>query len=446
MIADAKLTGSVAKGISVARYMLDPDAKQQDSDVQTMQKAESSERVLHIETDLANPILITDSPKASAQSFIREVVDWNQRNRPGKKAPQSQWEHRVISFHPSDSQKLNAHTACKIARESLGIVASGQRPSLFVVHGDTAHLHVHMLYATVNEQGKIFNLHQDYRIWEQAMEKLEIKHDLTRVDKRLAYANSNSLRMPDGTNPSKAEFRMIQRTKEPSCKQRLRELINEAINESKSTAPTKQFSQFLKSLRSKKIGVSANIQSTNTVAGIRFHYGIFSNGGIKASALGKAYSWNQLAKRSGFEHNSPFNTTLLKLSDNRIKEWIQHDAGGRKCATQINANIQDSGSRKNTSHFTKKVVASSQQAHTLCPEFPDEYPEFLKEYIRAIVRAANAEAVRQQHYNRQLSQSINAILKILASFQKRAIKNHLKKQTRNLHPGAKHTDENHFPP
>lgn len=157
MIADAKLSGSIAKGISVARYMLDPDAKQQDSDVKTMQKAESSERVLHIERDLANPVLITDSPKASAQSFIREIVDWNQRNRLGKKAPQSQWEHRVISFHSSDSQKLDAGTACKLARESLDMVAPGQRPALFVVHGDTAHLHVHMLYATVNEKGKIFN-------------------------------------------------------------------------------------------------------------------------------------------------------------------------------------------------------------------------------------------------------------------------------------------------
>ncbi|MGO0308740.1 relaxase/mobilization nuclease domain-containing protein [Endozoicomonas acroporae] len=440
MIADAKLTGSIAKGISVARYMLDPDAKQQDSDVKTMQKAESSERVLHIETDLANPILITDSPKASAQSFIREVVDWNQRNRPGKKAQQSQWEHRVISFHPSDSQKLNAHTACKIARESLGIVAHGQRPSLFVVHGDTAHLHVHMLYGSVDQTGKIHNPHQDFRMWEQAMEQLEIKYDLYRVDKRLACADRDSTRMPDGTNPKKSEYRMTQRTGEPSCKQRLRRLLDEAIGDSKSSPPEQQFARFLAGLQSKKIGVSANIQSTGRVAGLRLHYGIFSKKGIKASALGKAYSWNQLAKRAGFEHNSPFNTTLLKLSDRRIKEWIQHDSGGKKSASQMLSSIHGSGNKAAPRSNVKALTSTSNQAFIISPEFPDEYPEFLKEYIRAIVRAANSEMSRQQQRNNQLNDSIETILELLASFQQRAIKNHLKHhRPDNVYPSTSDT-------
>ncbi|WP_175404464.1 relaxase/mobilization nuclease domain-containing protein, partial [Endozoicomonas atrinae] len=217
MIADAKLNGSIAKGISVAHYMLNPDAKIEDNDISSMQKGSKKERILHVETDHASPVLISSCPKVSAESFMRDMLVWNKRNRPGKKRPQSHWEHRVVAFHPDDSKKLNSKAACEIARKSLNIAAPGERPALYVVHGDTEHLHVHMLYATVNERGKIHNPHRDYRVWEAAMESLEIKYGLHRVEKRKACVHENPMREPDGTNPKKPEFRQIQRTCHHRC-------------------------------------------------------------------------------------------------------------------------------------------------------------------------------------------------------------------------------------
>lgn len=424
MIADAKLNGSVAKGIIVAHYMLNPDAKIDDADVKNMQKGGGNERILHIERDHAQPVLINGSPKASAQSFISQVTNWNKRNRPGKKMPKSHWEHRVVSFHPDDSKKLNAQTACRIARESLNIVTSGERPTLYVVHGDTEHLHVHMLYATVDETGKIHNPHQDYCIWEQAMQSLEIKYDLYRVEKRTACAYHDPSRAPDGTNPAKCEFRMIQRTEGPSCKQQLRQLLDQAIDDSKSAHPAEKFARFITSLQSQNIGITANLQTTGRVVGLRLHYGIFSKGGIKASALGKNYSWSKLALAVDFDKNTNFNTHLLKVSDHRAREWINHEDGGKEYASQIIDNTQ-SPTRKISTQTTKATTASS-SALMVTPEFPVNYPEYLKEFIRAIIRAANAEMRSQQQKNNQLSHSVDIIVKLLESLQKRAIKNHLK--------------------
>ncbi|WP_067517552.1 relaxase/mobilization nuclease domain-containing protein [Endozoicomonas ascidiicola] len=396
MISDAKLTGNLSKGMAVARYMLDPDATVTDIDVKKLKKSSDHERILHIETDHALPVRFSDTPKSAAKHFLNQVKAWNRRNRPGQAPPQSNWEHRVVSFHPRDKQKVNAHKACKIAREALRSVATGDRPTLFVVHGDKEHLHVHLLYATVNEQGRIFNLHQDFRAWEHAMEALELKYDLVRVEKRKACADSNPDRLPDGTNPTKPESRMCGRTGEPSCKERLRKLIDEAIAECQSSPNGEKFSQFLTSLRKKNIGFSANIQSGGRVLGLRFHYGIFTKGGIKASALGRQYSWAQLAAKTGYSHDTKLHRSLLKIADFRVNEWTASKG------TQFVEQLAKPASKVHLSEFTSAAPMAS-------PEFPVEYPEWLKKYLTALAQSVNAEIADQQRLHQGLSMTINEI-------------------------------------
>ncbi|WP_419534567.1 relaxase/mobilization nuclease domain-containing protein [Endozoicomonas sp.] len=446
MIADAKLNGSVAKGAAVAHYMLNPDAKINDDDVKKMQASKGAERILHIETDHANPILIGSCPKKSAKSFMNGVLLWNRRNRPGKKPPQSHWEHRVVSLHPADSKKLNPKDACDIARESLNIAAPGERPALYVVHGDKEHLHVHMLYSTVNETGKIYNLHRDYRVWEAAMEVLEIKYGLHRVQKRAAYAHESPLREPDGTNPKASEFRQIQRTNEPSHKQKLRQLIQETIDDCKSASGAERFSRFMSSLRSKNIGVSVNIQSTGRVVGLRFHYGIFSKRGIRGSALGKAYSWPKLASTIAFDQNPGINTKILKFSDHRIIEWVNHQHGGKQYAAEVGTFYNNKVKNSNKNHTLPSAVGGSSlgSSESITPHFPEDCPEWMKSYIRAIVSAANAELARVHQKNQELAaESIKIVLQLLNAIVKSEINRlfkqaHSKQPSNRLQKGVKH--------
>ncbi|WP_067585711.1 relaxase/mobilization nuclease domain-containing protein [Endozoicomonas ascidiicola] len=433
MICDAKLRGSTTKGTSVAHYMLNPDAKTGDADIKKMQKEAGKERILHIETEYAHPVLISTSPKVAAKTFMNEVTSWTRQNRPGKPEPKSRWEHRVISFHPEDSKELTPKSACAIAKEALKLVAPGERPCLFVVHGDTQHMHVHMLYATVNNKGRIFDLHKDFRRWENAMETLEIKYKLHRVEKRTACATDNDrTRMPDGTNPSKAEFRFSQRTGEPSCKQKLRLIIDQAIHESMAAEPTKKFSQFINTLRSKNVGVSANLQGTGRVTGLRLYYGIFSKAGIKASSLGHPYSWNNLSRTVGFDQNRSLNENLLKVSDYRVRQWTQANSGGKKYAHSLAAMVTSQQSSRKTKAPPSSVQSSSAMATVT---FPTEYPDWLKDYLNALVRAVNAEILSQRQHDRELSQSIAEILEMVSKLQMRAIQNVLKEQ--NMHNSNK---------
>ncbi len=222
MIADAKINGTSKDGISVAKYMLDPNAKRTNTTAQQLQKSHQSERILKIETDYAFPAIRFLDPKQAAKRFISDIEKWNIEHRPGKAPPKSGWEHRVIAFHPSDSSKVSPALACQIAQHSLKEIAPGQRPTLYVVHGDSEHLHVHLMYATVNERGTIHNPHGDYREWEKVMEKMELQYGLHRVEKRLACSEGNPSRHPDQTTPTKSEFRMTQRTGLPSNKEQLR--------------------------------------------------------------------------------------------------------------------------------------------------------------------------------------------------------------------------------
>lgn len=340
----------------------------------------------------------------------------------------------MVSFHPSDSHKVSPALALKIARESLQNVAPGQRPVLFAVHGDTEHLHVHMLYATVNETGRIHNPHRDYRIWEAVMENMEVKYDLFRVQKRIACAEGDSARLPCGTNPAKSEYRMGDRVGSPSCKQMLRKRLDSILAECERASPELKLRAFIRGLNDNRIKISVHTQTTDRMLGIRFHYGIFENKGIKGSDLGRKYAWSSLSQQIGcMDH--PEHIQQLKTVDKRIVDWIKSPTGGKQWAK---SQAQQS-MRKNISSEQGRVTSSTRSSvgsGGFGPEIPDYYPVWLRRYIRSIMAEASAELQRvltQQEAN--LRDSINVAFDLLNSIFKGRQRRCLEMKRKGVEPG-----------
>ncbi|WP_067583374.1 relaxase/mobilization nuclease domain-containing protein [Endozoicomonas ascidiicola] len=394
MIADFKRSGGKAEGIGLAIYMLDPSAKSNVRIKEHHDKKDDPERVLLIATDSALPVLKTMPAKKAAHYFMDSIETWNIQHRKGQKQPQNAWEQIAVSFSPQDQNKVTPQKAIDITREALQQVASGERPTLFVVHGDKNHLHVHVMYSTVNSEGRIHNLHEDFRLWELEMERLEIKYGLFRVYTRKACADDDMNRMPDGTNPTSTEHRLQTHTSEPSCKKRLRDIIDSCINSARQLPENKQFATFIKLLGKKGVGVSANLQSTDRVAGVRLYYGIFSQKGIKASRLGRAYAWSQLAKTVCFDTNNKYHLSLLKTADNRISQFITSLVTKEIDTAKIQTEPANTAAHtKNSSIKASGSSAAGGGGGGGSADIPDFYPDWLKKYVQSLLaEARNTEA------------------------------------------------------
>nr|MDT0253695.1 relaxase/mobilization nuclease domain-containing protein [Endozoicomonas sp.] len=157
MIADDKKTGNISHGIKQATYMLDPAAKSPQNKMG--EKESNPDRVLLVITEHALPVLASSPPKASARQFMQSINEWNRRHRNGQKPPARSWQHIAISFSPKDHEQVSPKRAVAIACHALRLVAGGKRPVLYVVHGDTQHVHVHLQFGTVNDKGKIHSIH-----------------------------------------------------------------------------------------------------------------------------------------------------------------------------------------------------------------------------------------------------------------------------------------------
>ena len=390
MIADFKQTGGKNAGIALATYMLDPAGKQDIDAGHPAPKEGNPERILLVATDHAMPILAGVAPEQGAMQFLNSVESWNKRHRIGQKQPKNMWEQMVVAFSPEDDNKLTPQKAIAITRQALQKVASGNRPTLYTVHGDTDHLHVHVMYATVNDEGLIHNRHRDYRLWELAMEQLETEHGLLRVTKRTACAKDNPDRMPDGTNPASAEYQAIERTGAPSCKMRIREIIDRCVESIGALPPHRQFATFIERMGKEKVGISANIQSTGNVAGLRFHYGIFQKKGIKGSRLGNNYAWSKLSVNIGFDDNNKRHLNLLKAADCRIGQFLSSRADNQKQPVAEQQPLKKSTGAMGSARILSNRTSSG-GGNT---EIPDFYPDWLKQYIRAILAEANQQLAR----------------------------------------------------
>lgn len=254
-------------------------------------KGNSSERVLRHESLNALPMLPGDSPASYAKQWAAALWSFTTQERRGKKPPEDYFVHSVMSFFPGNAEhaadQLTAEQAIALAKEAMSEVAPGERQVLYVAHGDKAHLHVHIAFSVVERGGRIWNSRHDFRLWESAAARLEVKYGLYQV----------TIGRPGGEpvlkkSPTGNELNMTIRTGTPSERMLLQELVAAALS-GKPSFPT-----FWHRLLDAGVTPIPSIATTGRVSGISFQYeqGL----PMKGSDLGKGYSWPALAKQLNF--------------------------------------------------------------------------------------------------------------------------------------------------
>lgn len=254
-------------------------------------KNNSKERVLWHESLNALPMLPGELAHDYAKQWADALWRFTAEARGTKKAPEDYFVHAVMSFFPGNEQhgadQLTASQAVAIATEAMAEVAPGERQVLYVVHGDTAHLHVHIAFSVVDQDGRIWNPHHDFRLWEAAAARLEAKHGLYEVKVgRPGYGPV--WKKP----PTTKELNRTLRTEQPSDRMLLQQLIDAALVGN----PT--FPLFWQRLLDAEVTPIPNIASTGRVSGMSFRYRTGLQ--MKGSDLGKGYSWGSLSKQVHF--------------------------------------------------------------------------------------------------------------------------------------------------
>ncbi|VXD04080.1 hypothetical protein PSEUDO9AZ_40821 [Pseudomonas sp. 9AZ] len=251
----------------------------------------SSERVLRHESLNALPMLPGESPLNYAKQWSEALWRFTHQERRGKKPPEDYFAHSVMSFFPGNDEhaadQLTAEQAIELAKEAMSEVAPGERQVLYVVHGDKAHLHVHIVFSVVERGGRVWNPRMDFRLWEAAASRLEMKYGLYRV----------MVGRPCGEpawkkSPTSNELNMALRTGKTSDRMLLQELVTAAL------AGKPSFPVFLQRLLNAGVTPIPNIASTTRVTGISFRLG--DGLPMKGSDLGKGFSWPALAKKLNF--------------------------------------------------------------------------------------------------------------------------------------------------
>ncbi|MGF0337941.1 relaxase/mobilization nuclease domain-containing protein [Ectopseudomonas toyotomiensis] len=254
-------------------------------------KGKSNERVLRHESLLALPMLPGETPLGYAKQWASELWSFTAQERVGKKPPEDYFVHSVMSFFPGNAEyeadQLTAEQAVELAKEAMAEVAPGERQVLYVVHGDKAHLHVHIVFSTVELGGRIWNPRMDFRLWEATAARLEVKHGLYRVT--VGRAGGEPARRK---SPSSNELNMVLRTGQSSDRMLLQQALDAAL------AGKPSFPKFWQRLLDAGVTPMPRIASTGRVSGISFRYG--TGQPMKGSDLGKGYSWNSIAKQLHF--------------------------------------------------------------------------------------------------------------------------------------------------
>jgi hypothetical protein len=254
-------------------------------------QGKSNERVLRHESLNALPMLPGESPISYAKQWSERLWNFTAQERRGKKPPQDYFVHSVMSFFPGNDEhaadQLTAEQAIALAKEAMAEVAPGERQVLYVVHGDKAHLHVHIAFSVVEQGGRIWNPRIDFRQWESAAARLEVKYGLYQV----------TVGRPGGVparkkSPTSNELNMAIRTGMPSDRMLLQQLLDVAL------AGKPSFPTFMHRLVSAGVTPIPNIASTGRVSGISFRLG--DGQPMKGSDLGKGYSWGALSKQLNF--------------------------------------------------------------------------------------------------------------------------------------------------
>lgn len=271
---------------SKASYMVSVDPKHKDY--------QPGERVALVQANNTLPYFESADPKVFGEQFAAAVYDFTATYRAAKKPPKEVVVDRVFSFHPDDD--VTPEQAIEIIKEAIENVMGplDDRLSLFAVHQDTKHLHVHFMGSTVCKQGKVFNPRSDDKLWNKELDALEKKHDLVGVGSR----EPGKKKKPSGNNKQREN-----RTGDPSKLELHQRAIDAAIDQANGN-----FMKFLTALAASNIIPVANMSNPERVRGCSFY---LDGETFTGTALGTDYKWGNLKNQVGFDANNPEHSQAL---------------------------------------------------------------------------------------------------------------------------------------
>ena len=255
-----------------------------------------------------------DIAKAISQSIESDVTD----SKKGRKQS-VRTQHDVVSFHTNDN--ITPEQARDIAKELYEAThkLSNRKYSLGV-HIDTDEVHVHIVWAIKDFDGKCYNVSNDYRNIERECEHLEKKHNLiapkNRISRDIDTLNNNSKYKDKTAEQKKDLINKKYADKKPSSNERMLEIRGIISNKEEMKTDLKILlqqssspSDFINKIADNGYNV---IYNGKTSFSIQHKDQIF-----KASELGLSYKTlkAKLGDDSGFEQTLKNKHNVKKYED-----------------------------------------------------------------------------------------------------------------------------------
>ncbi|MBM6446650.1 relaxase/mobilization nuclease domain-containing protein [Pseudomonas sp. MIL9] len=238
-----------------------------------------------------------DIAKAISQSIESDITD----NKKGRKQS-VRTQHDVVSFHTNDN--ITPEQARDIAKELYEAThkLSNRKYSLGV-HIDTDEVHVHIVWALKDFNGKCYNVSNDYRVIERECEKLEQKYNLIVPENRISRDMDELDKIKELTLQDKKDIiNKKYKDKHPSTKERMLDVRGVISNKKQMKDALSDFlnnasspSEFINQITENGFNVIHNGKSSFS---IQHEDQIF-----KASELGLSYKTlkAKLGDDTGFE-------------------------------------------------------------------------------------------------------------------------------------------------
>ncbi|WP_047304131.1 relaxase/mobilization nuclease domain-containing protein [Pseudomonas fluorescens] len=255
-----------------------------------------------------------DIAKAISQSIESDITD----SKKGRKQS-VRTQHDVVSFHTNDN--ITPEQARDIAKELYEAThkLSNRKYSLGV-HIDTDEVHVHIVWAIKDFDGKCYNVSNDYRKIERECEHLEKKHNLiapkNRISRDIDTLNNNSKYKDKTAEQKKDLINKKYADKKPSSNERMLEIRGIISNKEEMKTDLKVFlqqysspSDFINKIADNGYNV---IYNGKTSFSIQHEDQIF-----KASELGLSYKTlkAKLGDDSGFEQTLKNKHNVMKYEE-----------------------------------------------------------------------------------------------------------------------------------
>lgn len=214
----------------------------------------------------------------------------------------------------------------------LGFVSG--HPKTYVIHDDAKGQHLHIVSCRVAADGKLYLGQNENLKSTKIVTALEKEFGLTITPGQRFDSETGKVILPQTKKLGKNELNMATRTGATPPRERLQNIVSEAVESSDNVA------EFLASLKKRGVIVLPNIAKTGKMNGLSYEID-----GVKftGTQLGQKYKWQTIGEKLGYSFEND-NEKLLEL-----KKEYKYDA--TRTVAKIDgqdrsAGIQGSGTRK----------------------------------------------------------------------------------------------------